>query len=82
VDSARQPTTIGAAFLALTNSVFAAGTLLGVWSLTAEEVAALQLVLGNVVIVVTLLAVRQHTVSLTENREQVAEALVTPPPAG
>lgn len=76
----QQPTTLGAAFLALTNSLFAAGTLLELWDLTASQVAALQLVIGNALIVIALLAVRQHTVTTTENRADVAEALATPPP--
>lgn len=76
----QQPTAIGAAFLALTNSLFAAGTLLELWELTGVQIAAIQLVIGNALIVVTLLAVRSHTVTVTENRAEVAEALRTPPP--
>lgn len=75
-----EPTSIGAAVLALTNSLFAAGTLLGVWSLSTEAIASLQLVIGNVIIVLVLVGVRSHTVTTTENREQVASALATPAP--
>lgn len=76
----QQPTAIGAAFLAFTNSAFAAGTLLEFWSLTAVQVAAIQLVLGNFFIVVTLLAVKSHTSTPAETADKVATALATPPP--
>lgn len=54
-----EPVGIGALVVALTNSVLAAGTLLGVWSLTADQVAGLNLVVVNVVLLVTALLTRR-----------------------
>lgn len=74
----KEPVTLAGAVLALLNSVLGGGVILGIWTLTPEGIAAFMLIAGNLFIVLTMLFARAHTVSLSENREQVATALATP----
>ena len=55
----REPVGIGALVVAFVNSVLAAGTLLNVWSLTADQVAGLNLVVVNLVLLASAVLTRR-----------------------
>lgn len=54
----KEPVTIGGAIVLLVNSVLALGVLLSAWTLDADQLAGFNLVLVNLVVVITLIVTR------------------------
>ena len=74
VPQTQQPTTITGAALALINSIFAMGVLLNWWMLSAPQIAGIQLVFGNLFLVIGVVAVQSHTSTKTETKMAVEAA--------